>query len=293
MRINQRRLILVGLIAAMLIIVLIIITSCVIKPDRTIDDPVDPNKAVLPFQTATPTPSPAPPSGTDGQSGWQPFTSGDPAVITPAPTPVATIQLITASPTPVPTASPTPKPTATPTKKPDDGTLRNGSTGSAVRQLQQKLKDLGYYSGSVDGDFGNGTETALRDFQKANGLYADGIAGTQTLNLISSGKAKSKATTSGKNAPDKPELKSYTPSTLAPGTRYLQLGGSGSEVKKLQTRLKELGYYTGSVSGTFDYETETAVMAFQKRNGCWPDGVAGQDTQDALFSNKALPASGK
>ena len=60
-------------------------------------------------------------------------------------------------------------------------TSRRGSTGSEVRQIQEKLKRWGYYSGSVDGIYGSATEAAVKKFQKANGLTVDGIAGKNTL----------------------------------------------------------------------------------------------------------------
>ena len=63
-------------------------------------------------------------------------------------------------------------------------TSRRGSTGSEVRQIQEKLKRWGYYTGSIDGIYGSQTEEAVRKFQKANGLTVDGIAGTQTLNAM-------------------------------------------------------------------------------------------------------------
>lgn len=56
-----------------------------------------------------------------------------------------------------------------------------GSEGDEVTQIQQVLKDMGYYGGNVDGVFGKGTRTALKGFQRDNGLDADGIAGEQTL----------------------------------------------------------------------------------------------------------------
>jgi len=62
----------------------------------------------------------------------------------------------------------------------ESGSLRNGSEGAEVRELQQRLNDLGYYAGSIDGKFGDQTESAVRAFQRANGLKADGIAGSQT-----------------------------------------------------------------------------------------------------------------
>ncbi len=60
-------------------------------------------------------------------------------------------------------------------------TSRRGSSGSEVRQIQEKLKRWGYYSGSVDGIYGSKTEAAVRSFQKKNGLTVDGIAGKKTL----------------------------------------------------------------------------------------------------------------
>ena len=60
-------------------------------------------------------------------------------------------------------------------------TYREGDRGSAVTTIQTKLKNWGYYTGSVDGVYGSGTERAVRAFQQKNGLTVDGKAGTQTL----------------------------------------------------------------------------------------------------------------
>ncbi len=56
-----------------------------------------------------------------------------------------------------------------------------GSRGEEVRQIQRKLKSLGFYSGSVDGIYGTGTKKAVTAFQKSCGIKADGIAGPTTL----------------------------------------------------------------------------------------------------------------
>jgi N-acetylmuramoyl-L-alanine amidase len=58
--------------------------------------------------------------------------------------------------------------------------VRRGATGDTVRTIQQKLKDWGYYNGNVDGIFGSGTESAVRYFQRSNGLQVDGIVGDAT-----------------------------------------------------------------------------------------------------------------
>lgn len=59
-----------------------------------------------------------------------------------------------------------------------------GSRGTQVRQVQRKLKQWGYYDGAVDGVFGQETYDAVVYFQKKNGLTADGVVGTKTLNAL-------------------------------------------------------------------------------------------------------------
>ena len=61
---------------------------------------------------------------------------------------------------------------------------RYGSTGQEVKNIQIKLKNWGYYNGTVDGVYGTQTMTAVKKFQKKNGLNADGIAGSKTLTAM-------------------------------------------------------------------------------------------------------------
>ena len=63
-------------------------------------------------------------------------------------------------------------------------TYRVGSTGSEVRTIQTKLKNWGYYDGSVDGIYGSATTEAVKYFQKTNGLTVDGIVGPATLKAL-------------------------------------------------------------------------------------------------------------
>ncbi len=83
---------------------------------------------------------------------------------TPAPSP---------SPTPTPKPTPTPIPTPSPTPRP---TAKVGDRGDAVMQIQQRLADLGYLKGAVDGVYGKQTAAAIRAFQTAIGLDATGEA---------------------------------------------------------------------------------------------------------------------
>ena len=76
--------------------------------------------------------------------------------------------------------------------------LRRGMTDSkSVQEMQARLKDLGYYTGSRDGDFGASTEEAVKAFQRAHGLTVDGVAGTTTLNKLYSSEARNAGSVPG------------------------------------------------------------------------------------------------
>ena len=62
-----------------------------------------------------------------------------------------------------------------------DAALREGDRGESVRKVQQKLSSWGYLSGGVDGIFGPKTTSAVKYFQRKNGLVVDGIVGSKTL----------------------------------------------------------------------------------------------------------------
>lgn len=59
--------------------------------------------------------------------------------------------------------------------------LKQGSSGGEVKEVQRRLKNWGYYSGEVDGIYGAATVEAVKNFQKKNGLTADGITGKETF----------------------------------------------------------------------------------------------------------------
>ena len=65
------------------------------------------------------------------------------------------------------------------------------SRGQEVRQIQQKLKELGLYTGTIDGVYGTATQKAIRQFQKNCGLTVDGIAGPKTLLYLGIGSGTS------------------------------------------------------------------------------------------------------
>ena len=156
----------------------------------------------------------------------------------------------------------------------DDDSLRKGATGSAVKNLQTKLKKLGFYNASIDGDYGDTTVAAVKAFQKKYNLTADGVAGSETLKKLDS---------AYKNAD----------SNTSTDDNSLRKGATGTAVKTLQTNLKKLGFYTAYVDGSFGATTESAVKAFQKKYGLTADGVAGSATLKKIESAVASASSGK
>lgn len=81
--------------------------------------------------------------------------------------------------TPVPTIAP-----PTIFANPTPALLRTGSVGPEVKKLQNRLKELGFYTGGVDGQFGSGTKAAVELFQAQHSLKADGLAGEDTLAVL-------------------------------------------------------------------------------------------------------------
>ncbi|MCQ2453557.1 MAG: peptidoglycan-binding protein [Clostridia bacterium] len=160
---------------------------------------------------------------------------------------------------------------AYPTSTPTPCVLQVNSVGIEVKQLQERLKELEYYTGVVDGQYGNGTKAAVKAFQEQHKLTADGIAGDKTIALLYSTSA---------------QVFVPTP-TPSPTPALLSNGSNGEEVKTLQERLKVLGYYTGTVDGAFGSGTKAAVKLFQQQNGLEADGMAGQKTLALLYSDAA------
>lgn len=142
--------------------------------------------------------------------------------------------------------------------------LMTGDKGDEVTKAQTKLKELGYYKySSITGYFGPITKDAVIRFQKSAGITADGVIGTMTSQKL------------------------YAPTAEA-GT--LSRGDSGADVKKLQTRLKELKFFSSSTTSFFGRITETALKDFQTQNGLVADGKAGTKTTALLYSDTAKSA---
>lgn len=156
--------------------------------------------------------------------------------------------------------------------------LKKGCTGDDVKELQTRLTVLGYYKGKVSGEYLDATEEAVRAYQEANGEEVTGIADVDTLAVLLQASEESSNTTDT--------------STVMQGTveytERLAKGSTGTLVKQLQTRLTELGYYSGPISGNFLGKTMTAVKTLQKQNGVTVDGIVGEVTWNLIFNDASV-----
>jgi N-acetylmuramoyl-L-alanine amidase len=180
--------------------------------------------------------------------------------------------------------------TAQSISNPERPTLRLGSQGNAVNELQALLKLLGYYNGTVDGLYQDNTAAAVTAFQQAAGLSADGIVGSDTWNrlLPAAPDPSNTAPTTAQPVTANPVTQTpTTPATDTPPTSVelptLRLGMRGPAVSRLQERLRSTGFFSGAIDGVFGSETESAVIAAQRRYQLDPDGIVGAATWTALL----------
>ncbi|MHC1786627.1 MAG: peptidoglycan-binding protein [Christensenellales bacterium] len=134
--------------------------------------------------------------------------------------------------------------------------LKAGDEGEDVMALQARLRELLYYFGPLSGTFAGVTAKAVRSVQTAYGLPVTGIADMATQEII-----------------------------YGDAHRPLERGSQGEDVKRLQTRLSELGYYWGQISGNYLDGTTAAIGNFQKDNGLGSTGRADIGTLEKVYSD--------
>lgn len=127
-----------------------------------------------------------------------------------------------------------------------------GSRGQEVRQIQEKLRELGLYSGAIDGIYGTATQKAVRQFQKNCGITADGIAGKKTLLYL------------GLDSGSSSSVGGYSSSDI-----YLLARVIGAEARGES--------YTGQVA-------VGAVILNRVQHSSFPDTIAGVVYQPGAFS---------
>ncbi len=157
--------------------------------------------------------------------------------------------------------------------------LTVGDGGSQVQQVQQRLRELGYFHANATGYYGPITHRAVLQFQHDYGLSADGIVGDQTLSALKLS-AHPQPTSHSKPHP-KPDAE-YHPITNDRHLIGLGVGDRGPGVKDLQNRLKELGFFHSHATGYFGSITREAVIQFQKQCSIVATGLVTEDTLAAL-----------
>lgn len=180
---------------------------------------------------------------------------------------------------PTPTRDPLPLDAALSDIRNGEALLRNGDFDNAqVEQVQQMLADLGYDLG-VDGDFGNGTERAVTQFQRDAGLGADGVVGKDTLGALEAAREANRPPIGAEDYTAAPKLDEVK------GGSLLKPETQGDAVQQVQNLLNRAGIETPK-HGYYDEPTRAAVEQFQEREGLIPppglEGVVGPTTLDHL-----------
>lgn len=150
-----------------------------------------------------------------------------------------------------------------------------GSRGTEVRTIQEKLKRWGYYSGSVDGIYGSQTVSAVKSFQKKNGLTVDGISGTQTLKAM--GITSSSSSSSSSNNSSNVNLLARVVYGEARGEPYT---GQVAVAAVVLNRVKS-SKFPNSISGVV-YQSGAFDAVADGQINMTPDTTAKKAAQDAL-----------
>ena len=150
-----------------------------------------------------------------------------------------------------------------------------GSRGTEVRTIQEKLKRWGYYSGSVDGIYGSQTVSAVKSFQKKNGLTVDGIAGTQTLKAM--GITSSSSSSSSSNNSSNVNLLARVVYGEARGEPYT---GQVAVAAVVLNRVKS-SKFPNTIAGVV-YQSGAFDAVADGQINMTPDATAKKAAQDAL-----------
>lgn len=175
-------------------------------------------------------------------------------------------------------------------------TLKYGDKGNDVTEIQNYLIAQNLLHTSADGEYGPATVKAIKDFQTALGLKADGVCNAQTYKLLRAAAYDEIDITTykpGDYVPEPPKNSSAKSVLTAVETAtkvvqhagigdVIQLGTKGEGVVHLQKKLTELGFYTGKAHGTCDEATVNALKKFQASRNIKSDGICGRKTYSAL-----------
>ena len=140
--------------------------------------------------------------------------------------------------------------------------------GEDIKAVQNRLNSLGYNAGTADGYYGNGTRTAVINFQTAKGLDADGDVGPTTWNALFN--------TSNSGGSGYSRILKLTSPLMY-----------GEDIRAVQNKLNSLGYNAGTADGYYGNDTKNAVINLQNTFGITADGIVGPTTWKYLFETNA------
>ncbi|MCH4178529.1 MAG: NlpC/P60 family protein [Megasphaera sp.] len=144
-------------------------------------------------------------------------------------------------------------------------TFHPGDRGDQIVVIQQALANNGYNT-LADGDYGAGTQQAVKDFQASHGLDADGIVGASTYRALV-----------GTDMPQNTSSQYVANTAAAASAPAAPVVTAGNEIRVIQQSLANQGYNV-DVDGVFGVGTEQAVQQFQSSHGLETDGVVGSAT---------------
>ncbi|MBQ8537648.1 MAG: peptidoglycan-binding protein, partial [Clostridia bacterium] len=163
--------------------------------------------------------------------------------------------------------------------------LKRNDSGEDVKRLQQRLKELKYYNGKISGNYLEGTTSGIKTFQERSGLEPTGKADIDTQEALFAEDAIAKDVPTPAPTPNVTYTQDGTVAAQPQKyTKKLKRGSTGKEVKLVQQRLKDLGFFDGPITGNYMNQTQAAVKEFQEYNGMKVDGVTGENTWNAMFN---------
>lgn len=177
-------------------------------------------------------------------------------------------------------------------------TLRYNSSGEDVKDLQIRLSALGYYTGKISGDYLEGTQNGISNFQKNNGLEKTGVADPLTQEALYAFTAIARYDVPSPTPTpfsddswflvDETESNVPMPELPVMFEKELKRDSKGEAVKKLQERMKLLGYFDGPISGNYQDKTIKAVQRIQTQNGMKATGRTDEATWNLIFNDRGL-----
>ena len=140
-----------------------------------------------------------------------------------------------------------------------------GGSGEEVKTTKNRLKKLGYFTGTANNNYDAATQTAVAFFQRAHALAETGEANAATRELLFSDQALT--------------VQEYK---QVANLSQLKKGDKNSQVGVVQGQLAAMGYYQGSINNSYDAATVSAMKLFQEANGIKATGVADEVTRSLL-----------